>query len=71
MDKVTKTVIKRKFAGHVFRGSSGNRLLTVTEGFTIKSKTRGRPRKHWFENFREWTKRSYVELRRLVQDREK
>uniref|UniRef100_A0A8D8PW97 Craniofacial development protein 2 n=2 Tax=Cacopsylla melanoneura TaxID=428564 RepID=A0A8D8PW97_9HEMI len=45
---------KIKFAGHVLRGSSGQLMLDVLEGDCERPRQRGRPRRMWFDDVKEW-----------------
>ena len=46
---------KLKFAGHVMRGSNGKLTQMVLEGFIEGKKGRGRPKRKWGEDVKEWT----------------
>ena len=55
---------KMAYAGHVLRGSSGLNALLIMEGKTSGVKARGRPRKAWTDNLKDWTElRNYSELK--------
>ena len=61
---------KLKFAGHVLRGSSGQLLLDVVEGDMIRPRKRGRPRRLWFDDIKEWLDIASIEqCKTLAQDR--
>ncbi|KAI5742924.1 hypothetical protein M8J77_012730 [Diaphorina citri] len=62
---------KLKFAGHVLRGSSGRLMLDVLEGDTDRARSRGRPRRMWFDNIKEWLNiQTMEECKILSQDRQ-
>ena len=63
--------IKRKcqYFGHIIRGDGIQRLLM--EGRINDRRGRGRPRTMWTDNIKEWTKISYNDCIRLVQNRER
>ena len=61
--------LKFQYFGHVVRGSAGELALTVLEGNIEGRRNRGAPRKQWFDNIREWTGLSYIECKRLAQDK--
>ena len=46
---------KLKFVGHVMRGSNGKLTQMVLEGFIEGKKGRGRPKRKWSEDVKEWT----------------
>jgi len=58
---------KMAYAGHVLRGSSGlNALLGKISGV----KARGRPRRAWTDDLKDWTQlRNNRELKRTAEDR--
>jgi len=63
---------KMAFAGHVLRGSSGESALQILEGQLEASTAKGRPRRMWLDDIREWTKLdTYEKIKRLAQDRRK
>ena len=51
-----KTICRRKlkFAGHIIRGSSGEMCTNIIEGLIEGNKSRGRQRKTWIGNIKEW-----------------
>uniref|UniRef100_A0A8D8PUG0 Endonuclease-reverse transcriptase n=1 Tax=Cacopsylla melanoneura TaxID=428564 RepID=A0A8D8PUG0_9HEMI len=62
---------KIKFAGHVLRGSSGELLLDVIEGDCDRPRGRGRPRRMWSNDVKEWLNvRSMAEFKTLANDRQ-
>jgi len=62
---------KLAYAGHVLRGSSGRNALVILEG-KIRGKTaKGRRRRMWFYNVRQWIMlKDYNEVKRNAEDRE-
>ena len=61
---------KMAYAGHVLRGSSGLNALLIMEGKISGVKARGRPRKAWTDDLKDWTQlRNYSELKRTAEDR--
>jgi len=61
---------KMAYAGHIFRGSSGINALLILEGKISGVKARGRPRRAWTDDLKEWKKlRDYTELKRTAEDR--
>ncbi|KAL1448646.1 hypothetical protein WDU94_000548, partial [Cyamophila willieti] len=69
-----KTIKKRKmaYAGHVMRGSSGDFMLRTLEGKIEGKRPRGRKRRKWIDDIKEWTKiKTYGECKRFAEDREK
>ncbi|XP_023211077.1 uncharacterized protein LOC111613958 [Centruroides sculpturatus] len=46
---------KVRYAGHLARGSGGQLLKTVIEGLVEGTRSRGRPRKTWRDNIKDWT----------------
>ena len=68
-----KEIIRRKmaFAGHVFRGSSGNVMLNIIEGKINGKRSKGRPRKTWLDNITEWTAiKNYGIIKRTAENRQ-
>ncbi|KAI5754035.1 hypothetical protein M8J77_005263 [Diaphorina citri] len=62
---------KLKFAGHVLRGSSGGLMMDVIEGDMERPRTRGRPRRIWFDDIKEWLNVSSMEeFKNMAQDRQ-
>ena len=53
----SKVLAKRKlnYAGHVMRGSSCWLVQLAVEGYIEGKQGRGRPRRMWSDNIREWT----------------
>ena len=63
---------KLAYAGHVLRGSSGrNALIIILEGKIRGKRAKGRPRRMWFDDVRQWTMlKDYTEVKRNAEDRE-
>ena len=63
------TIKRRKLSwfGHVNRHN--NLPKTIMQGTVEGSRRRGRQRKSWFDNIREWSQRTLPELLRLSEDR--
>ena len=67
-----KNIARQKMAyvGHVLRGSSGLNALLIMEGKISVVKARGRPRRAWTDDLKDWTElRNYSELKRTAEDR--
>jgi len=60
---------KLAYVGHVLRGSSGRNALVILEGKIRGTKAKGRPRRMWFDDVRQWTI-DYTEVKRNAEDRE-
>ena len=61
---------KMAYAGHVLRGISGLNALLIMEGKISGVKARGRPRRAWTDDLKDWTElRNYSELKRTAEDR--
>ena len=57
------------YAGHVLRGSSGISAVLMLEGKTNSVRTRGRPRKNWIDDLKEWNNvTDYSELKGSAED---
>lgn len=67
MAKVAK--LKLQYFGHVVRGSAGDLALKVLEGNIMGKRYRGAPKKQWVDNIKEWTGLSYIQCKRMSQDR--
>ena len=52
-----QTIMKRKtkYAGHLMRGSSGALLNLALEGFIDGQRSKGRQRRTWGDDIKEWT----------------
>ena len=46
---------KLRYAGHIMRGSSGGLAQLVLEGYIEGKKGRGRPRRVWDDDIKEWS----------------
>ena len=67
-----KNIARQKiaYAGHVLRGSSGLNALLIMEGKISGVKARGRPRRAWTDDLKDWTQlRNYSELKRTAEDK--
>ena len=54
----------------VLRGSSGLNALLTMEGKISGVKARGRPRRAWTDDLKDWTQlRNYSDLKRTAEDR--
>ena len=61
---------KLKYAGHVLRGSGGGLLSLVSKGFLEGKRGRGRRKKMWNTDIKEWTgMRTFGEPKRRAEDR--
>ena len=68
-----KAIAKQKLAytGHVLRGSSGTNALIILEGKLEGKKAKGRPRRMWMDDVKDWTgMTNYSEIKRYAEDRE-
>ena len=68
-----KKIAKRKssFFGHIVRSSSRNLFVNILEGFIDGKKSKGRPRRMWIDDIKEWANvREYGQLKRKAQCRE-
>jgi len=66
---LVKEIAKRKvkYAGHIFRGSGGERSQLITEGFIAGKRSRGRPRDDWMNNIKKWCEiETYKNLKNLA-----
>ena len=69
-----KKVAKRKssFFGHIVRSPNRNLFVNIMEGFIDGKKSKGRPRRMWIDDIKEWTNiREYAKLKRKAQCKEK
>jgi hypothetical protein len=67
-----KSIIKQKmsFAGHILRGSSGEDMLKVLEGRINSKNCKGRPRRMWLDDVKEWSGlQCYESIKRLAENR--
>ena len=60
---------KISYLGHTLRGSGSALTLQIIEGKVEGKRKRGRQRKQWYDNIREWTGLDLVQAKRLAQDR--
>jgi len=65
MGKVAR--MKLQYFGHVTRGSAGNLAL---KGSVDGLRHQGRPKRQWMDDIEEWSSCSYIQLRKMSQDRE-
>ena len=61
--------LKVGYFGHVARGSGSPLAALIIEGKVEGKRKRGRQRKQWYDNIKEWTGLTYKEAKRLAQDR--
>ena len=60
---------KLKFAGHLLRGSGGTLMQLVLEGRVDGSRMRGRPRRTWGLDIKDWAKAKHLgEVKRRAED---
>ena len=69
LGKVTR--LKLGYFGHILRGSGRPLAAQIIESQVEGKIKRGRQRKQWFDNIKEWTGLTYTEANRLAQDRNK
>ena len=70
--ELTKDIAKRKvkYAGHIFRGSGGERSKLLIEGFIEGKRSRGKPRADWMNSIKNWCgTKNYGELKKLASHR--
>ena len=61
---------KLKFAGHVMRGSGGEMIKNIIEGSVEGKRSRGRQRKTWMDDIKEWMGESnYGLVKRRMEDK--
>ena len=63
---------KLSYAGHIMRNTSGHydTLLTTIEGRLEGKQGRGRPRRIWVDDIREWTaSKRYDQVKRAAENR--
>ena len=66
------TTVKRrklKWYGHVTRGDGLAKI--ILQGNVEGKRSRGRPKKQWIDNIKEWTGKGFNELNEIVYDRKK
>ena len=61
--------LKLVYFGHIIRGSGSPLTLQIVEGMVEGKRKRGRQKKSWFDNIREWTRLSYMRAKRSAQNR--
>ena len=61
--------LKLAYFGHIMRGSGSPLTLQIVEGMVEGKRKRGRQKKQWFDNIREWTGLSYMRAKRSAQNR--
>ena len=61
--------LKLAYFGHIMRGSGSPLTLQIVEGMVEEKRKRGRQKKSWFDNIREWTELSYMRAKRSAQNR--
>ena len=69
-----KKIAKRKSSpfGHIVRSPNRNLFVNIMEGFIDGKKSKGRPRRMWIDDIKEWTNiREYGKLNRKAQCRAK
>ena len=55
-------ILKLGYFGHILRGSGSPLTLGIIEGKVEGKRKRGRQKKNWFDNIREWTGFNYVQV---------
>jgi len=58
---------KARYFGHIIRREKFQK--EIMEGVAEGKRKRGRPRRTWMTDIKEWTKKSYVEASRMAQNR--
>ena len=68
---ILTTVKRRKLKcyGHVTRGDGLDKI--ILQGNVEGKRSRGRPKKQWIDNIKEWTGKGFNELNEIVYDRKK
>ena len=61
--------LKLAYFCHIMRGSGSPLTLQIVEGMVEGKRKRGRQKKQWFDNIREWTGLSYMRAKRSAQNR--
>ena len=57
------------YAGHILRESGGGNSLVILEGNIKGRKAKGRPKRMWFDDIRQWTMlKDYGEVKRSAED---
>ena len=68
----SEDLVRKKFryAGHILRGSSGGLVQLVLVGYIEGKKGRGRPRRRWGDDIKEWSNCTTMGMaRRLSEDK--
>jgi len=68
MGKVAR--MKLQYFGHVTRGNAGTLAPTVLEGSVDDLRHQGRPKRQWLDDIEEWSGCSYIQLKKISQDRQ-
>ena len=61
--------LKIGYLDHILRGSGCPLTLQIIEGMIDGKRRRGRQKKQWFDNIREWSGMSYTQAKHLAQNR--
>ena len=66
-----KKIRKLSYAGHIIRNTPGHyaTLLTTIEGRLEGKRGRGRPRRTWVDDIREWSSSRYDQIKRAGEHR--
>ena len=63
--------MKTIFFGHIVRSPNQHLFVNIMEGFIDGKRSKGRPRRMWTDDIKEWTNiREYGQLKRKAQCRE-
>ena len=62
--------LKLGYLGHILRGSGSPLAAQIIEGQVEGKRRRGRQKKQWFDNVKEWTGLTYTYVKRLAQNRQ-
>ena len=63
--------LKMGYLGHILRGHGSPLTLQIIEGKMDGKRKRGRQKKKWYDNIKEWTGLTYTQAKRLAQNRVK
>ena len=68
---IVSAIKKRKLGlfGHICRMTDGRLVKNIMVGIVEGGNRRGRPRRSWIDDIKEWTKLTFPELYRLAQSR--
>jgi len=72
LQQFLRKIVRQKlaYAGHVLRGSSGRNALVILEGKIRGRRAKGRSRRMWFDDVRQWTiLKDYNEVKRNAEGR--